>query len=300
MICFFFFAVAISATVNGLMQTIVNIPTSGDSVDKSQAQNLIDVLGKTAAAPVADRVLSRSDARQNYVSHLASSRQDIQDAQKLRFDVFNVELQEGLASSFATGLDADPYDAVCDHLIVRLTSTQEVVGTYRLQSGEKAAQGLGYYSAQEFDFSVYEPYRHEIVELGRACVAAQHRNLVVLSILWKGISDYTRNKGGKYLIGCSSLSSQEAAVGAAAYEILKPNHLASAPYQTHPLPALACPMEVKASSAPKIPKLLMAYLSIGAKICGPPAIDREFKTIDFLTLMDLSTISPLIVQRYLS
>jgi putative hemolysin len=40
----------------------------------------------------------------------------------------------------------------------------------------------------------------------------------------------------------------------------------------------------------KLPKLLRAYLSLGAKICGPPAIDRDFKTIDFLTLIDLETV----------
>ncbi|MBL9126863.1 MAG: hypothetical protein JNL97_04420, partial [Verrucomicrobiales bacterium] len=51
---------------------------------------------------------------------------------------------------------------------------------------------------------------------------------------------------------------------------------------------------------PRIPKLLAAYLSIGARICGPPAIDREFKTIDFLTVMDLQTLPPHVVQRYLS
>jgi putative hemolysin len=41
---------------------------------------------------------------------------------------------------------------------------------------------------------------------------------------------------------------------------------------------------------PKIPKLLRAYLSIGGKICGPPALDRRFKTIDFLTLVDLDSL----------
>jgi len=40
----------------------------------------------------------------------------------------------------------------------------------------------------------------------------------------------------------------------------------------------------------KIPKLLRAYLTIGARICGPPAMDREFGTIDFLTLLDLANI----------
>jgi len=47
------------------------------------------------------------------------------------------------------------------------------------------------------------------------------------------------------------------------------------------------------------PKLLRAYLSIGAKICGPPAVDREFKTIDFLTLLDLERISPTARARFL-
>jgi putative hemolysin len=36
------------------------------------------------------------------------------------------------------------------------------------------------------------------------------------------------------------------------------------------------------------PRLFRAYLDISAKVCGPPAIDREFKTIDFLTLIDLA------------
>ena len=49
-------------------------------------------------------------------------------------------------------------------------------------------------------------------------------------------------------------------------------------------------MAVIATKPPKIPKLLAAYLALGIKLCGPPAIDREFKTIDFLTLFDLEQI----------
>ena len=41
----------------------------------------------------------------------------------------------------------------------------------------------------------------------------------------------------------------------------------------------------------RIPKLLRAYLGVGARICGPPALDREFKTIDFLTLLDIESMS---------
>jgi putative hemolysin len=38
---------------------------------------------------------------------------------------------------------------------------------------------------------------------------------------------------------------------------------------------------------------------VGAKICGPPAIDPEFKTIDFLTLMDLASLHPRLLSRLL-
>jgi putative hemolysin len=38
----------------------------------------------------------------------------------------------------------------------------------------------------------------------------------------------------------------------------------------------------------KVPKLLKTYLAIGARIAAPPAWDREFRTIDFLTLLDLN------------
>jgi putative hemolysin len=50
----------------------------------------------------------------------------------------------------------------------------------------------------------------------------------------------------------------------------------------------------------KIPKLLRAYLTLGAKICGPPAMDKNFKTLDFLTLLDMKTMSPLNRQRFLA
>ena len=40
----------------------------------------------------------------------------------------------------------------------------------------------------------------------------------------------------------------------------------------------------------KVPRLFDSYLRIGAKVCGPPAIDRLFKTIDFLVILDSQNI----------
>lgn len=250
------------------------------------------------AKPETIRLLTSSET--TYAVRLAQAASDIRAAQALRFAVFNLELNEGLEESFDTQLDVDPFDEICDHLLVEEVETGSVVGTYRLQMGRTALANRGYYSAQEFDFSVFESMRDGIVELGRACVHQQHRNLVVLGLLWKGIADYARDRGGRYLCGCSSITSQDPAVGASAFAELSKNHLAPPEWLTKPLPEYHCPLEQLAAETPKIPKLLKAYLSLGAKICGPPALDRHFKTIDFLTLLDLDSLSPATRSRFMS
>jgi len=240
-----------------------------------------------------------TNAGAHYAARLARNDDEIRAAQILRFEVFNVELNEGLEQSYVTGLDADSFDAVCDHLLVEHLPSQKIVGTYRLQTGISAAKNLGYYSAQEFEFAGFEPLRGEIVELGRACVHRQHRNLVVLGLLWKGIADYAKARGAHYLLGCSSVTSQDAAVGASIYTELCRKHLAPIEWRTSPHPEFDCPLDRLTEDEVKIPKLLRAYLGLGAKICGAPALDKQFKTIDFLTLLDLNELSPLMRERFL-
>lgn len=234
----------------------------------------------------------------HYRLRLATDEKEVRAAQLLRFMVFNVELREGLEQSYATCLDADDFDPVCDHLLVEDTRTGDVIGTYRLQTGERAKQNRGYYSEQEFDFAPYERLRGEILELGRACVHSSHRTLTVLSLLWKGIANYSARQGCRYLIGCSSLTSQDPAIGMAAFQDLQ-RYLVPEELRTRPLPAFVCPMDHPPVPAPKIPKLLAAYLTFGARICGPPAMDREFKTIDFLTLQDLNSLPAKVAARFM-
>ena len=235
----------------------------------------------------------------HYATRLARNLEEVRGAQALRFQVFNLELNEGLERSYATGLDEDPFDAVCDHLIIEHLPSANIVGTYRLQTGQNAAAYRGYYCAQEFEFQVFESWRAEMVELGRACVHRQHRNLAVLGLLWKGIADYARQHGARYLFGCSSLTSQDPAAGASAYSDLCRKHLAPPQWCTRPVAEYDCPLDHLAEAAPKIPKLLRAYLTLGAKICGPPALDPHFKTIDFLTLLDLEALHPLVRERFM-
>jgi putative hemolysin len=225
-----------------------------------------------------------------YAARLARDASEMRLAQSLRFEVFNLELNEGFQESFITGRDEDPFDPVCDHLIVEHLPSQKVVGTYRLQTGANAAKHLGYYCAQEFEFEVFEPFRSEIIELGRACVHRQHRNLVVLGMLWKGIADYARRQNARYLFGCSSLTSQNPAVGASAYADLCRKHLVESQWRTCPREPFDCPLNHLNAEPVLIPKLLRAYLALGAKICGPPALDRQFRTVDFLTVLNLGAL----------
>ena len=78
---------------------------------------------------------------------------EIESALKLRFKVFNLEMHEGLESSYETGFDSDVYDTFCDHLIVKDRQLDKVVGTYRLLRQEKAEKSFGFYSENEFDLS---------------------------------------------------------------------------------------------------------------------------------------------------
>ena len=250
---------------------------------------------------VADKLNPDSRGQQLYRLRLATSSRDVEAAQRLRFQVFNVELGEGLETAYADGLDVDQFDEICDHLLVEEIASGTLVGTYRVQMGNRALACAGFYSAREFDFAPFLDRAAEIVELGRACVHKQHRNLVVLGLLWKGIAEYAKIHGGRYLIGCSSLTSQNPAEGVALYANLRERYLAPESWQTAPMPGFEClPTASNAAVTDKIraPKLMSAYFSIGAKICGPPALDSEFKTIDFLTLVDLQILPDSVATRF--
>jgi putative hemolysin len=263
-----------------------------------------------------------------YRLRLAESVEDRKAACRLRFKVFNIELGEGLESSYRTGLNTDHFDLFCEHLLVEdkmeSNPARRVVGTYRMQSGAIAARNLGYYSEQEFDFAPYEPLRRGILELGRASIDREHRTPEVLTLLWRGIAQYATDMGLRYLIGCSSLTSKNPAEGWRMYRQLE--HYRVLPeFETVPTAAYACPSEPEGAgsqtpphrqepsmpaTAPsqvnspqlqvKVPKLLKTYLAIGARLCGPPAWDREFGTIDFLTLLDLKLLSPSARNRFLA
>ncbi len=241
----------------------------------------------------------RGQARE-YSVRLAQNLEEKTLAFHLRFLVFNLELNEGLESAYATGYDTDEFDAICDHLIVEHKPTAKVIATYRMQTGATAAANIGYYSEREFDFLPFESLRDSLVEVGRAAILKEHRTFEVLNLLWKGIAAYAVERSARYLVGCSSFASQDPVEGAELYRQLEP-FLAPLDLRTRPRVgfALTAASEQANVVAVTAPRLLRAYLNLGARICGEPALDREFKTIDFLTLLDLEALPPVARARFL-
>ena len=245
--------------------------------------------------------------RRQYTLRFAHSEDDVRAIQRLRFEVFNLELREGLEASYRTGRDEDAYDSICHHLMVIERATGAVVGTYRMQTAEMTAHaGRSLYAATEFDLSkLSRTVLERGVEVGRACVAAPHRTGRVIALLWQGLARYMAWHQRRYLFGCCSIPARSHAVGAQIYADLRAQkpELFSTVHHIQPLPALDCSrhaatgttaaqdVESECSAiSPELPGLFEGYIRLGAQLCGPPALDTMFGTVDFFMLLDLDSL----------
>jgi putative hemolysin len=253
--------------------------------------------------PPAPEALPDTQAKSGaYTLEFAQTERELDDILRLRFEVFNLELGEGLNESYITGRDEDDLDRVFHHLLIRSSKTGEVVGTYRMQTGAMAKQHAGFYSAGEFNLEgLPQDILDQAVEIGRACVAKDHRNGRVLHLLWKGLASYLTWNDKRYLFGCCSLTSQDRALGARVHAYLQREGYLWPEGLVTPLPELACLADGADDPSAEdvhIPALFQSYLNLGATVCGPPAIDTLFKTIDFLVLFDKTKLSARVYRSF--
>jgi putative hemolysin len=225
-----------------------------------------------------------------YAARFARTPEELDAVLRLRFEVFNLELAEGLDSSFLTGRDEDEFDATSHHLLVCERESGRAVGTYRLRTAELDTEARGFYSAGEFNLACLPPQAAgESVETGRACVAREHRNTQVLFLLWRGLAAYLRHNRKRYFFGCCSLPSTDAREGARAQRFLEREGHMHPTFYVPPRAGFECEEDFGSGGGETgmvLPKLFRTYLRFGAKVCGPPALDRAFKTTDFFVLFD--------------
>ncbi|MEV7782535.1 GNAT family N-acyltransferase [Kitasatospora sp. NPDC088351] len=264
--------------------------------------------GHAAAAPVPRPV--RPGALQppqpkpqpgaGYTVGLARDEDDVRAAQRLRHQVFAAELGAVLHSP-VPGLDVDPFDAYCDHLLVREGEDGAVVGTYRLLRPEAARRAGRLYSDGEFDLAGLAPLRPGLVELGRSCIHPDHRgNGAVINLMWGGIARYLADTGNTWVGGCCSISLDDGgATAARVWDTVSAKHLAPEEYRVTPHRPWDATGVPRAERAP-LPALLRGYLRLGAWVCGAPAHDPDFATADLYVLLSLERTDPRYLRHFLS
>lgn len=250
---------------------------------------------------------------------LARTARDVRRAQRLRFKVFYEEMgAEPNAAARLSRRDRDPFDAVCDHLLVldhgggegaarRRGSKPKVVGTYRLLRQEVADASFGFYTATEYDIRplIAAHPGMRFLELGRSCVLAPYRTKRTVELLWHGIWTYVLHHRVDAMIGCASLEGTDPAKLALPLSYL--HHYARAPdaLAARPVEGRRVPMDIlpKDLVDPKmalraLPPLIRGYLRVGATFGDGAVVDPQFGTTDVFVVLRVADIAARYVSHY--
>jgi putative hemolysin len=230
---------------------------------------------------------------------LASSRDEVREAQALRYRVFGEELGAKLQAG-ANGLDVDEFDAYCQHLLVREARTGQVVGCTRLLTDHQAQRIGGFYSAGEFDLGGIPDLPGRLLEVGRTCIAPQYRQGSAIAVLWSGLAGFVYLHGIDYLFGCASIPLGEEDVQAAAMmNRIRRQAMADQRVRVTPrTPLMTTQVPEDVLDAP-LPALVKAYVRLGAKACGEPCRDPDFAVADVLMLLAVDDINPTYSRHFL-
>lgn len=242
---------------------------------------------------------SRAPANRRFVAELAVTEDEILESLQLRYRIFAGELGARLETA-AAGIDADRYDPHCRHLVVRDTLTGGMVASTRLLTEQGARAAGGFYSENEFDLGFLAALQGRVMEVGRTCVDPGYRSGGVIATLWSRLAGLVVDEGIDYLFGCASIGLADGGAQAQAVLACLDRHHLSPPtrrvraYNILPSPDRAIP-----ESAPRLPPLVKAYVSLGARACGEAYWDRDFDCVDVFMLLDVAELAPRYARRFL-
>ncbi len=237
---------------------------------------------------------------ENFLVKLAENHEEIENAQRLRYKVFNLEQKRGLKNTDKYGIDFDEFDEYCMHLIVIEKCSGNVVGTYRVHLGCIANSAKGFYSSKEYEIHGLYNLADKCIELGRTCIEPKYRSGSIIAFMWGAITELLVRANLTYMLGCVSLENMEPVAGWALYEYLYRKNLVCREITAIPRPGFTLErpsrqeiengLADEAGLKKSIPPLFKGYLHLGALICGEPAIDRDFGTIDFFIILDINRV----------
>ena len=233
-----------------------------------------------------------------FAVQFARTSDELVETQRLRYRIFAGELGAQIDDG-GSGLDRDRYDPHCRHLYVRDRGTGAIVACTRILTDDRAGFAGGYYSGGEFDLGLLEHLPGRAMEIGRTCVDPAYRSGAAIAILWSGLADMILREGFDYLFGCASIGLEDGGANAhAVIETLRARHLSPPWHRVRPRNPL--PMsDVRPTLAAKMPPLLKAYISLGARACGEPYFDPAFNCADVFMLLNVPDLNPRYARRFL-
>ena len=235
-----------------------------------------------------------------FVARFAADEAEVMESLRLRYRVFAQELGARLDSASA-GIDADPFDVHCRHLVVRDNWSGEIVASTRLLTEVEAAAAGGFYSQGEFDLRFLGTLPGRKMEVGRTCVAPAFRNGAVIATLWSRLAACVVDDGIDHLFGCASIGLDDGPDYAhAVMDYLTGNYLSPAAQRVKPFLAMPAVSSTGAPNPPpRLPPLVKAYVSLGARACGEAYWDQDFNCLDVFMLLDVASLEPRYRRRFL-
>jgi len=240
---------------------------------------------------------------------LARSAEDIRAAQRLRYRVFVEELGGGgIMVDHEQQLERDGFDACSRHLLLRdrhLPEPDQVVGVYRLMTRADAEEGLGFYTASEYDLAPLLASGRPLLELGRSCLHPAYRGGPGMYHLWRALSDVIDEEGIGLLFGVASFHGTDTSALAGPLSLL--HHLHLAPPDLRPRSRDHVPMDIlppdridRPAALRATPALIKAYLRLGGMIGDGAFVDHAFNTTDICLIVDTSRLNARLKAIYSS
>lgn len=242
-------------------------------------------------------------------TRLAINKDEIKQAQKLRFKVFYHEMSaKKKLHQQITRQDRDEYDADYDHILVFDDQNAEMlVATQRFKTASAKDKLINFYSQSEFDVhALVKKHENQIfMELGRSCVLPTYRSKRTLELMWQGTWAYALENKADVMIGCASFELINFKKACGAMKFLAEHAGLEKEWQ---VPAVSKDKidltqsgietaDLK-SAMRHMPPLMKGYLRLGARFSSEAVIDHEFGTVDMLVVLPVKDINPRYIKYY--
>ena len=221
--------------------------------------------------------------KSRYAARFAQTACDLQACQQLRHRCF-----------FGTpGVDKDPFDAACEHLMVTNVAGQ-VVATARLYHMQNGAEVHTSYAAQHNDLSKISTSQDPIIEIGRFCIAPDVLDADVLRVAWGALTKAVNERGVAMLFGCTSFAGTDPASYGRVFKRLRAKHLGPAALRPLPFTDKVIPFaDVPPDGTDPMPPLLRTYLAMGGWVSDHAVIDHKMNTLHVFTCLEVASVPPL-------